>query len=155
MTLPKIIEIMLPAELEQYIEARIQAGAAHSINEVIHEALWHLQDLDELRRIKQDRLKKEIEKGLNSESKPFTDEDFAAMRRDLRERQGERLKTYWISVQEQLPSKDCLALIAAGDYIGMVEWVQGGWMELTREDVVIGLAHRITHWMPLPALPTL
>lgn len=59
------MNISLSPELEQKIYERVQSGRYASANEVISESLRLLEEQEELRRIKYEALKREIDKGID------------------------------------------------------------------------------------------
>jgi hypothetical protein len=60
----------------------------------------------------------------------------------------------WISIKDQLPDKDCVALVTDGQHVTLADWTQrDGWM-LGRDDKALGITGEVlTHWMPLPKPP--
>jgi len=150
----KLIEVLIPADLEQFLTNQVESGEANAISEVIHEALYLLQDHNELRRIKKERLRKEIEKGMEGERIEATKEFWDKLRCDLRERQAERMANSWLTVKDHSPEKDCMALVAAGEQITLADWTHTKGWQVSREDKSIGITgETITHWLPLPYPP--
>lgn len=70
------MNISLTAELERYIQNKVESGLYHSPSEVIKEALKVLQEQDMLREVKLQALRAEIQQGIDSgESTPLDMED--------------------------------------------------------------------------------
>jgi len=69
------MNISLTPELEQLVNQKVESGMYHSASEVIREGLRLLKDQDELKRIRFDELRREIDKGIVSldrgEGRPF------------------------------------------------------------------------------------
>lgn len=60
----------------------------------------------------------------------------------------------WIDVKDRLPETAGLVVVAANGFIALAEWsAESGFVPTTREDRVIGLTWRITHWLPIPTPP--
>jgi antitoxin ParD1/3/4 len=57
------MNVTLTAKQKSFIKRKIDAGAYANATEVVHEALRLLQEYDDLRRLKLDRLRQEIAKG--------------------------------------------------------------------------------------------
>lgn len=60
------MNVSLTPELEELIQERVRSGRYTSASEVVREALRHLQDRDELRRLRMDELRAKIAVGLDS-----------------------------------------------------------------------------------------
>jgi antitoxin ParD1/3/4 len=60
------MSISLAPELEGFINQKVASGLYNSANEVIREALQLLKEQDELQRMRNDELRREIQKGLDS-----------------------------------------------------------------------------------------
>jgi antitoxin ParD1/3/4 len=58
------ITISLPPELEKLINQKVQSGEYASVNEVISESLRLFEEQEELRRIKHEALKREVNIGV-------------------------------------------------------------------------------------------
>ncbi|CAN5819043.1 hypothetical protein BH20ACI4_BH20ACI4_17680 [soil metagenome] len=54
------MDISLPPELEKIINEKVESGLYNSPSEVVRESLRLLQELDELKRIRRDELRREI-----------------------------------------------------------------------------------------------
>lgn len=91
--LPATLRIVLPPDLEEWVKAKVQSGQYNSVSEVIHHALYLLQDQDTLRQIKLERLRKEIadsvEAAERGELAPLDVEDIIARGK---KRSAERLQ---------------------------------------------------------------
>jgi antitoxin ParD1/3/4 len=61
-----IMNISLTPELENYLKQKVQTGMYHSSSEVVREALRLLEEKDSLREIKLQKLRAEIQKGIDS-----------------------------------------------------------------------------------------
>ena len=59
------MSISLAPELEGFINQKIASGLYNSANEVIREALRLLQEQDALQRMRNDELRREVQKGLD------------------------------------------------------------------------------------------
>ena len=60
------MNISLTPELENYLKQKVQTGMYHSSSEVVREALSLLEEKDSFRNIKLQKLRAEIQKGLDS-----------------------------------------------------------------------------------------
>ncbi len=60
------MSISLAPELEGFINQQIASGLYNSANEVIREALQLLKEQNELQRMRNEELRREIQKGLDS-----------------------------------------------------------------------------------------
>ena len=60
------MNVSLPPQLEELVRQKVKSGLYTCAGEVIVEALWLLDAKDRLREIKQEELRKEIQKGLDS-----------------------------------------------------------------------------------------
>ncbi len=65
------LNINLTPELEKMVRAKVAAGHYGSASEVIREALRLMEMQDELRRIKLERLRRDIQEGLESPTAPW------------------------------------------------------------------------------------
>ena len=61
--------VSLPSELEDFVNAKVQSGQYPSAGEVIREGLRLLEEQDMLRQIKLDRLRQDVQIGLDAESR--------------------------------------------------------------------------------------
>ncbi len=59
------MEITLPAELEKLINERIESGFYDSPGEVVREGLQLLKEKEQLRQIRREELRGEIQKGID------------------------------------------------------------------------------------------
>lgn len=85
------MQLILPRELEQFVNDLVASGAYTSPGEVILEALLVLQDHLELERLRHDRLKKAVAVGLEQADRGELTEGetvFARLRERLEQRQG-------------------------------------------------------------------
>lgn len=57
------MNISLTPELEKLVNDKVQSGLYNSASEVVREGLRLLRDHDELRRIRQEELRKEVRRG--------------------------------------------------------------------------------------------
>ena len=57
------MNVTLTPKQKSFIKKKIDAGAYANASEIVHEALRLLEDHDDLRRLKLDRLREEIAKG--------------------------------------------------------------------------------------------
>ena len=82
------MNVSLTPELEELVRLKVESGLYNSASEVVREALHLLDDRDRLREIKIEKLRKEIQKGLDSgPSKPVDFEAIKARGRDRLARQ--------------------------------------------------------------------
>jgi antitoxin ParD1/3/4 len=58
------MNVSLTPELEELVNEKVKSGLYNSASEVVREALRLLKEQDELRRIRREELKREIEKGI-------------------------------------------------------------------------------------------
>jgi antitoxin ParD1/3/4 len=80
------MHVSLTPELEALVKHYVQTGRYHSSSEVVREALRLWQEYEELRVLRMEHLKKEIQAGLDSG--PADDLDF----KDVKKRGRARLK---------------------------------------------------------------
>lgn len=59
------MNVSLTPELEAMVEAKVQSGQYNCPNEVVHEALHLLRNHDELRRIRLEELRRDIQVGID------------------------------------------------------------------------------------------
>lgn len=59
------MEITLPAELEKLINEKIESGYYDSPGEVVREGLQLLKEQDQLRQLRREKLRREIQKGID------------------------------------------------------------------------------------------
>ncbi len=64
-----MMTVALPAELEEFVNAKVQSGEYPCVSEVVHHSLYLLQDRDTLHQIKLERLRKDIAIGLEAEER--------------------------------------------------------------------------------------
>ena len=62
------MNVSLTDELEQFVQTQVKSGMYHSASEVVREGLRLLKEKDMLRQIKIEELRKEIQKGLKSDT---------------------------------------------------------------------------------------
>lgn len=60
------MEITLPAELEKLINEKVESGYYDSPGEVVREGLQLLKEQDQLRQIRRDELRREIQQGIDA-----------------------------------------------------------------------------------------
>jgi antitoxin ParD1/3/4 len=73
------LNINLTPQLEKMVRRKVASGSYNSASEVVREALRLMEEQDDLRRIKLQRLRQDIEDGLNSgPSTPWDPEEFLA-----------------------------------------------------------------------------
>ena len=61
-----MITIALPADLEEYVHAKVQSGQFNSSEEIIRAGIQLLQEQDLLRQIKLEQLRKDIAIGIEA-----------------------------------------------------------------------------------------
>jgi antitoxin ParD1/3/4 len=59
------MNISLTAELDTFVQQKVQTGMYHSASEVIREGLRLLREQDELRQARLDQLRKDVDVGIN------------------------------------------------------------------------------------------
>lgn len=59
------MNVSLTPELETLISQKVKSGRYHSASEVVREALRLLEEQDRLKEIRQDELRREIQKGVD------------------------------------------------------------------------------------------
>lgn len=64
-----MMTVLLPSELEELVNAQVRSGQYDSVGEVIREGLRLLEEQDILRQIKLERLRRDIQIGLDAESR--------------------------------------------------------------------------------------
>jgi antitoxin ParD1/3/4 len=78
------MDISLTSQLEKVVKEKVASGLYHSASEVVGEALRLLDDHDRLQQIKLERLRNDIQDGLDSgESAPL---DIDAIKAEARKR---------------------------------------------------------------------
>lgn len=61
----KYVNVSLTPELEDLVEGKVKGGLYNSASEVVREGLRLLQQRDEMRELKLEALRKEIQKGID------------------------------------------------------------------------------------------
>ncbi len=61
-----MMTVSLPAEMEEFVNAKVRSGEYPCVSELVHYSLYLLQDRDALRQIKMERLRKDIAVGVES-----------------------------------------------------------------------------------------
>lgn len=86
----KSMNISLTPHLEDLVRAKVESGLYNSASEVMRESLRLLQERDQLREMRLDELRSEIQKGINSGSAtPLDIEDIKVRGRKRLEAQQE------------------------------------------------------------------
>jgi antitoxin ParD1/3/4 len=80
------MNISLTPHLEQMIREKIASGSYNSASEVVREALRLLEQEDQLRTLKMEKLRQDIQEGLDSG--PFTPFDPEQIKRVAREKKS-------------------------------------------------------------------
>lgn len=83
------MNVNLTPELENLVNEKVSSGLYNSASEVVRDALRLLREQDELRRIRQDELRKEIRRGIDASAQGRVkdgEEAVAAIRKDLTQR---------------------------------------------------------------------
>jgi antitoxin ParD1/3/4 len=84
------MNINLTPQLESMIRQKVTSGLYNSASEVIREALRLMEEQDQIRAVKLEQLKRDIQEGLDSgETTPW---DFEAFKREARTRKDEKQK---------------------------------------------------------------
>jgi len=85
------MNISLTPHLEEMIRAKIASGSYNSASEVVREALRLLEEEDQLRSLKMERLRKDIQEGLESgPSKVFDPKEIKRASREEKSRRGKK-----------------------------------------------------------------
>jgi antitoxin ParD1/3/4 len=85
------MNISLTPHLEEMIRAKIASGSYNSASEVVREALRLLEEEDQLRSIKLQRLREDIREGLESGTSPLFDpKDIKRAARERKSRKGKK-----------------------------------------------------------------
>jgi antitoxin ParD1/3/4 len=83
------MNVNLTPELENLINEKVTNGFYNSASEVVRDALRLLREQDELRRIRQDELRKEVRRGIHASAQGRVKngrEAMAAIKKDLTQR---------------------------------------------------------------------
>ncbi len=73
------MNVSLNPHFEELIKGKVESGHYNSVSEVIREALRLLEDRDNLRDLRLEKLRREIQKGIDSgEATPLAMEDIKA-----------------------------------------------------------------------------
>jgi len=79
------MNISLTKELEEMVHEKVRSGLYNSASEVIRDALRLLTEQDELRRIRLERLRKDVQLGIDQADKGMTKPlDMEAIKRQAR-----------------------------------------------------------------------
>jgi putative addiction module CopG family antidote len=84
------MNISLTPHLEAMIREKVESGSYNSASEVVREALRLLEEEDQLRAVKMQRLRRDIQEGLDSG--PFTEFDPQEIKRSAREKKAKSAK---------------------------------------------------------------
>jgi len=89
------MNVSLTPELEQLVQEKVQTGLYTSASEVVREALRLLKERDEVRRMRLDELRRELQAGIDAadrgdlaDGKQF----FSELREDLKRQAGAETK---------------------------------------------------------------
>ena len=83
------MNVNLTPELEKLVNEKVTSGLYNSASEVVRDALRLLREQDELRRIRQDELRKEIRRGVDASAQGRVKDGakaVAAIKKDLTQR---------------------------------------------------------------------
>lgn len=83
------MNIYLMPQLEEFVKQKIESGLYHSASEVIRDALLLMEEIDRIREMRLEALRKEIQKGLDSGPSIPGEEVFARLRNRLTKQQQE------------------------------------------------------------------
>lgn len=84
------MNVHLTEHFERFIEGKLKSGQYGSASEVVRDALRLLEEQDQIKALRLQALKEEVQKGLDSgDPVPFDPE---ALKRKARERQAQRGK---------------------------------------------------------------
>lgn len=81
--------VALGTHFESFVKAQLESGRYNNVSEVVREGLRLLQDHEELRRLRLDALRAEIQRGLDSG--PATPLDMAEVRAEGQRLRAQRL----------------------------------------------------------------
>jgi putative addiction module CopG family antidote len=84
------MNISLTPHLEAMIREKVESGSYNSASEVVREALRLLEEEDQLRAVKMQRLRRDIQEGLDSG--PSTEFDPQEIKRSAREKKAKSAK---------------------------------------------------------------
>ena len=89
------MNISLTPHFEELVKGKVESGLYNSASEVMREALRLLEERDQLRELRREELRREIQKGIDSgESTPLDIEEVKARgRKRLAAQQGEGMKS--------------------------------------------------------------
>jgi antitoxin ParD1/3/4 len=77
------MKISLPQHLEEMVKGKVESGLYNSASEVMREALRLLEERDQLRELRLEELRREIQKGIDSgEATPLDIEKIKARGRE-------------------------------------------------------------------------
>jgi antitoxin ParD1/3/4 len=77
------MNISLNPHFEELVKGKVQSGRYNSVSEVMLEALRLLEERDQLRELRLEELRQEIQKGINSgEATPLNFEDIKSRGRE-------------------------------------------------------------------------
>lgn len=71
--------VALGSHFEEFVKSQIAAGRYNNASEVVRDGLRLLEDKEELRRIKLDRLRADLQEGLDSGPGRLAEEVFASL----------------------------------------------------------------------------
>jgi antitoxin ParD1/3/4 len=74
------LNVSLTPELERFIRERVDSGRYHSSSEVVREALRLLEEREQLRALRLEELRREIQRGVDSGPAVDGEEVFARLR---------------------------------------------------------------------------
>lgn len=73
------MNISLTPHLEKLVQGKVESGLYNSASEVMHEALRLMEERDQMRELRLEELRREIQKGIDSgESTPLDMEEIKA-----------------------------------------------------------------------------
>jgi antitoxin ParD1/3/4 len=85
------MKLSLPAELEAFVQQKMESGNYVAPTEVVVEALWLLKQQDEFRQMRLEELKREIAKGIDAADRGDVVSGEEVFRK-LRDRLAERIE---------------------------------------------------------------
>ena len=84
------MNVSLTSELEQYVTRKVESGMYHSASEVIRDGLRLLKERDELHRARLEKIRKEIQVGIDQADRgmlsPFNEQTLEEVRTEGRKR---------------------------------------------------------------------
>jgi antitoxin ParD1/3/4 len=85
------MNVSLTAELEQYVQTKVESGMYHSASEVIREALRLLKDQDSLQEVQREALRQELRRGIEqADAGKFSKRSITDLKAEARRRKTQK-----------------------------------------------------------------